>query len=258
LFKKGREVLKNILIAIGIIIVGILLIISIFFDFNFDSTSNESKNNNEEIREYSGTENNEVENNEETNNNENNEENNEKDEENEDEMKKESKETATNFVKEFHSLDETSDNPVKHIENAEEYIDDDFYEVLLNEFPVNPDGTDKQTWDKVSTEEIGKNKPNRLWDVHVKGELKSDDDKEKLDMNYIVQVTETSGGEKPEVTNVWIDPPIARDDDGQIDLYEGKSNMGENEDIEEVDDLDEEEKVDLLLRLLEREQEGIL
>src|SRR5699024_4953814 len=36
--------------------------------------------------------------------------------ENADKIKQQSKEVATNFVKEFHSLDETLDNPTQHIE----------------------------------------------------------------------------------------------------------------------------------------------
>src|SRR5699024_705446 len=129
---------KNILITLSIMIVGILLIFSLFFDFNLSSDNQD--NDDELIRDYSGTENNEIEVSEETedNSNDNNENENNKadvngndnhtknDLLNDQEIKKQSKEIATNFVKEVDSLDETPENPSQHIENAQALTEDDF------------------------------------------------------------------------------------------------------------------------------------
>jgi|SRR5699024_3197950 len=168
--------------------------------------------------------------------------------ENADKIKQQSKEVATNFVKEFHSLDETLDNPTQHIENAQEYMEDDFYEFLLNDYPISIDGTDKQTWDKVSAKEFGKFEDDRIWDVNVKGELKNDDGKEDLDIYYVVKITEKNNGNDISVTDFWVDPILPRDENG-IDVYEGKKDMGEDDDVE---DLTEAEETELLIGFLEQ------
>src|SRR5699024_10787934 len=127
--------------------------------------------------------------------------------------------------------------------NAQKYIEDSFYDFLINDYPVNIAGADKQTWDKVSGQEFGKSENNRIWDINVKGELKNDDGKEDLDMQYVVQVTEKNNGDNISVTNFWVDPIIPRDENG-IDIYEGKKDMGEDNSSE---DLTEAEETELLI-----------